>query len=208
MFTMVEQFPKKCIKCKRTDVDLEAFPIFKIKDSLLDFFFGYSTNYRFVSVKIPVCKSCKEQFIKYHKIKDLASIFKVLFGLFLFLTVGFFVILIILGVFTFVFIIFVLITIGFLFLFVIFYIIKSNHPDKFSNYFDLKIRGNEATLVINDPDYRQDIIEYTTSKIVEDLSKKVLNIDIIYCPKCGSKQNKEVDFCLACGKELRRIHEY
>jgi len=201
---MIEQFPKRCIKCKRSDVELVAFSITKTKSSRLDYITS-SWSSRTAQARIPVCKSCKIQFINYRRFKKVVNLFKNLFIGFLILTIIFFFIQgwdeILNSIFT----IFIFLSVGFFVIFVFLYVNDLNHPNRISNYVSLEIGRSGTKLIFKDPEYLQNMVDHAASTFIEEEVRKELGIDIIYCPKCGSKQMRDVDFCLQCGKELRRI---
>jgi len=199
-----EQFPKRCIKCKRSDVDVVPFLITKTKQFLS--FFSRSTAYRTTYERVPVCEQCQAQFTRYLKFHKIVNLFKILLISFIFLLAIFSIVYLFINKFLSTSLIFLILSIGTMIIFIILYIKDSNHPDRISNYVSLKINGNGSILFIKDPYYRQEIANHITSTIVKEEIQKKFNINIIYCPKCGSKQKKGTDFCLVCGKELRRLY--
>ncbi|MFX1297869.1 MAG: hypothetical protein ACFFD2_23860 [Promethearchaeota archaeon] len=195
---MFDSYPQQCIKCHRSNLELDEFPLVKTK-----FIFTFSCHkeaYRNVYTKVPVCKTCKSKFIKYQQIKSRAE----LIGFFLVLSLITTIILFFIQLFFIerlynIFLIFLILSIVLALSSIIIYSYLSSHPDKISNYVNFK-RG---TFIVKSPDYRKAIVEHAITRQIEDNLKKVLDIDIIHCPKCGSKQKRNADFCLNCGKELR-----
>lgn len=188
-----EDFPKKCLKCKRSDLPLEKFKIgyVKVLRTQGRSFSGFhKSEYKSYSVKFPVCRKCKIQFSRHLFAKKMFYIM-ILVDLFpLLLTL----------LFTFVsppikfpfnilpFTISFIITIIFAALIRIF-------PHKVKNY----IEATENGVVIKDPDYEKEFQTFIMSRMVED----EFDINKIPCPKCGSLMMKDADFCLSCGKDLR-----
>jgi hypothetical protein len=188
-----EDFPKKCLKCKRSDVPLERFQAGYVRSKYIQG--GPASRvqvieYNSYSVKFPVCRSYKIQFNRYLMAEKF-------FYTMICLNIPTFFITII---FTFVhppinFPFNILpFTISFI-LTVILAILVRIYPHKIQNY----IEATENGVILKDPIYEKEFYDYKMSRMVEDK----LDINKIPCPKCGSLIRKDVDFCLSCGKDLR-----
>jgi len=187
-----EDFPKKCLKCKRSDVPLEKFQFGYLK--MLSFSFSSRTEtktYSGYSIRVPVCKTCKNQFKAFMILRVLFKIVRLLTLFALLLTL----------LFTFVpppikFPFNILpFTITFIPI-VILAIIVRIYPHKIQNY----IKLTESGAIIKDPIYKKEFDDYRTSRYIED----ALDINKISCPYCDSLIRKDSDFCLSCGKDLRQ----
>ncbi len=199
---MSEKYPQKCIKCHSEDVELEEFPIVKTR-SIFTFSF-YRHEYRTMQTNVPVCTSCKSKFTKFQHLKSRADIIGGFFSLSIFtMIILFFVQFFFIEYLYNFFLFFLILSVILIFPSIILYAQVSSHPDKISNYVSFK----KDTVIIKNPDYRKAIVEHAITKQIEDKLKKEFDIDIVHCPKCGSKQKKNADFCLNCGKELRKKYK-
>lgn len=201
---MVDNFPKKCIKCKRTDVQLHEFSV-SVSENL---YRRYGSKYRTRTFSIPVCENCKSQFTRYvwfngfRKFINICTgvvlallIFEIFFGLVFFdyYARSF------LPPFLYCSIVFIILTI-------ILYIIELNHPHKIKNYVNLRMIGTVYD-AIKDPEYKHEVLNFLKTKIIKQAYKKEFGINVIYCPWCGSKQDENALFCLDCGKDLRVLQK-
>lgn len=190
-----EDFPKKCLKCKRSDLHLEKFQVgyrkmltYSISSTRRSF--REETTSSGYSIRIPVCKRCKKQF-KAH------MILSVLFRLFILIN---FLTLILTIIFTLVppSLKFPLNILPFIITFIptiILGAVIGIYPHKIRNYIEL----TESGPIIKDPDYKKEVDDYRTLRAVEDK----LDINKIPCSNCGSLVRQDADFCLSCGKDLR-----
>lgn len=187
-----EDFPKKCIKCNRKDVKLHKFQYSKSSGTI------FSDSYSTVSISFPVCGECKIDINSYLKIKDNASNF--LLGA-VCLTIIIIIIGVIMGItdnnLIVIQSILIAITIVLLVISTVLYISSKTHPHRISKFLVINIRS--GTIKVKNDEYRGEII----NKKIADHITSIANIDAIYCPKCGTKQMTQTDFCRACGKELR-----
>ena len=195
--TQYEDFPKKCLKCKKANVPLEKFQIAYVKKKYNKWgIFSrlqeilYNSNV----IKFPVCKKCKNKFERYRTVVSLFYVISLLNIPTLFISL---------------FLVFnpnITITFPFnilpfiisLTLAIIFGIIGSIDPNRISNYIEVM---KDGSVVIKDPNYNKEMDDYRKVKLVED----ELGIDQIYCPNCKSLISRDVDFCNFCGKDLRSI---
>lgn len=190
-----EDFPKKCLKCKKTDISFEKFQIAIANAKYKKWgIFSRSTEilYNSYSVKFPVCRNCKKKFERFRT------------------TVSIFYFISILNIITFFITLFLIyypnINIRFPFnvspfmisiiLAVILGIIVRTHPHRIHNYIEITKNGK---ILIKDPEYKKEFDEYKKMKLVEE----ELGINQISCPKCNSLIKKDADFCNFCGKDLR-----
>jgi hypothetical protein len=187
-----EDFPKKCIKCKRSDVPLEKFQFgYRKLQSYSYTRWIHSKTYSGYSIRVPVCKKCKKQF-KAHMI--LRLLFKIggLITVFTFLITVLLIIVPPHVKFPFNILPFISTFIPT----VILGIIDGVYPHKIQHYIEL----TESGPIIIDPDYNKEIGDYKRVRAVEDR----LDINKITCPNCGALMREDADFCLSCGKDLRQ----
>jgi len=190
-----EDFPKKCIKCKRTDVPLEKFQIGYVKGKYIQ---GSSTSrVRTIatssySIKFPVCRTCKGQFSRFLRLRQLFHVI---------LLINVFTLLLLI-LFTFVpaipHIDLPFNILPFIISFsaaIIFAIIVRSSPNKIKNFIDATEKG----VIIKDSSYETELVEHKKTRLIDD----ILEINKIPCPKCGTLMRKDADFCLSCGKDLR-----
>ncbi|MFX1234141.1 MAG: zinc-ribbon domain-containing protein [Promethearchaeota archaeon] len=190
-----EDFPKKCLKCRRSDVPLEKFQIGYVKGKLIDGGIFSRTTTSIISsysTKFPVCRTCKRKFSTFLRLKQLFTVTFLLnfFTLLLFI------------LFTFVpsiphikfpFNILPLattLTVAF-----IFGILIKINPNNIQDY----IVATENGIIIKDRDYEREVDEYKNSKLVDN----IFNVNKKYCTNCGYLISSDADFCLSCGKDLR-----
>ncbi len=184
-----ELFPKKCIKCKKENINLHEFPLSR---SL-----GFSP-FRVVSANFPVCDSCEKDFKNFEKIGSLSAIFFI-FAMVLVLITIILTLTYRNSQLTFVLLIF---TIGSAILGTGFYIITLIHPNRISRFISLKRDGK---IRIKDSELEKETEFHISEKKKMLLYKWEQEIDVIFCPKCGSKHFNNTDFCKNCGKELRNL---
>jgi ribosomal protein S27AE len=189
-----EDFPKKCIKCKRSDVPLEKFQFGyrkTLSHSISSSRRGFHEEKTY-SIRVPVCKKCKKQLKAFFILRYLFRVFILLSLFTLFISV----------LFTIVpphvkFPINILPFISTFIPTVILGIIVGMYPHKIRNYIEL----TESGPIIKDPHYKKEVEDYKRVRVVEDK----LDINKIACPNCGALMREDADFCLSCGKDLRNI---
>lgn len=188
---MIENFPKKCIMCKRTDVELSSYTVGVSKTK------GYRhQTTRTKSFSVPVCEECKSLLNKRSYINLLQTcIGLITLIVFVFSIVplvfkeSYFIQLLIGGV--------VLLIIN-----IILFIIKSTFTNNIKKYVKPTLSGTIYD-AIKDPEYKREMANFQKAKVVKDAIDKELGLNVMYCPRCGSQHKKDTDFCLKCGKDLR-----
>ncbi len=182
-----ELFPKKCIKCQKENVDLHEFQYTRTRGL---------NSFKTVSISFPVCDSCEKDFKNYKMIGTLVEIF-------LFFAIGltfFRLISTYMPITSQIRQILLILSIVCAILTIVFYFFKMIHPNRISRYISLKMDGR---IKIKDSEYEKETGKHILEKKINESNKMEQEIDIVRCPKCGSKQFKSKDFCNNCGKELR-----
>jgi len=192
-----EDFPKKCIKCKRTDVELHKFTYAKTKTKRKHSSKSYSTMY----TSFPVCSSCKQEFEKSYKVENVFENIKYI-SLISFLISIYLVIELLRGSSSGLIRGLLIITASITIIGIGLYVKTKLDPNRIRNYINLKKTGEVS---ITDKEFQQEVIEHIVSEKEEEALKKNIGVGMITCPKCGSQQLKSIDFCNACGKELRNL---
>ncbi|MHA2008927.1 MAG: hypothetical protein ACXABO_12260 [Promethearchaeota archaeon] len=190
-----EAFPNKCIKCKRSDIELQKFSYARTKRK------RSSKSSSTVYLSFPVCSSCFQDFEKSSRIENLFesirfySIISFVIAIFLGIdivmrsTSGFTIVLLTITAF--------ITIVGF----GLYFKLKLD-PNRIKKYINLKKTGE---VVIKDKEFQKEVVDHIVlNKEVEAL-KRATGLGMIYCPKCGSQQLKGVDYCKNCGKELRNL---
>ncbi|UCC19313.1 MAG: zinc ribbon domain-containing protein [Promethearchaeota archaeon] len=193
--TQFEDFPKICVKCKRSDLELYKFSYGRTKKKI------GSSSYTTKFISFPVCSNCKQEFEKSYKIENLFDYFKyasIISTIILIYTVfeafrG--------STFWLIYVLMV-ITASILIIGIFLFFRIRLDPNRVRNYIDLKKSGE---ISIKDDKLKQDIEEHLISEIEKEALRKITGEGMIYCPKCGTEQPKGIDFCNKCGKELRNI---
>ncbi|MFX1275510.1 MAG: hypothetical protein ACFFBP_06545 [Promethearchaeota archaeon] len=205
------EMPKICIKCKKSEesgVEILKYDYYKSK---VRGGFSSTTTTRTVGISFPVCDTCGLQFKKYQKYESFYEssrrfliigsfiMWALVFGvIYYFLTSArynygfdpiyiFFIIFIILGI---------LLPI----IYIILHRIVFNDPNRISQYIKLTQDGD---LSIEDEQIKEEIIK----KVERDIYEYEHDINVVFCPKCGIKYKKGIDFCRQCGKDLRLIQK-
>ncbi|MFX0005930.1 MAG: hypothetical protein ACFFA7_12425 [Promethearchaeota archaeon] len=184
-----EDFPKKCIKCKKSDVELHKFT------------YASSIGNRTISFSFPVCSLCKPKFERSNKIENafktmryitiisgIITIFMIIALISGFSSAGNNIILFIAAIIT-------IIGLGL-------YITLMVDVYRIKHFFILKKSGE---IIFKNKEYQQEIIDHVVEEELEKAEKLKTGIGTIYCPKCGSQQIRGIDFCNNCGKELRDL---
>ena len=192
--TQFEDFPKICIKCKRSDIEL-----FKFTHSATNI--KGKHKYSTVNIRFPVCSSCKQEFERWKKIVDAFQSMKhtSFISLFVAIFLGYEIFH---GILSGLFVVLFFITLILTIIGIVLFIITKIHPNKISNYINLKKTGE---VNIKDKELQKEIAEYAVSKKGMQILKEVMGVSMIICPKCGSHQQNGIDFCSMCGKELRYL---
>ncbi|MFW9818805.1 MAG: hypothetical protein ACFFE5_04280 [Candidatus Thorarchaeota archaeon] len=185
----IEIFPNKCIKCKRTDVELHKFR------------YGASRGTRTVSINLPVCSLCKPEFEKAYKIENALNTMKYI-SIISFIVTIFMIISLISGIRSTVNNLILIVTLVLAIIGIGLYIRLRVDAFRIKNYIVLSKNGE---IIFKDQEYRQEIIDYIIKQEEEKVKKLSTGIGTIYCPKCGSQQIRGIDFCNNCGKELRDL---
>ncbi len=186
-------FPKKCIKCKKTDVPLKEFVYAR---SIM------SQRLKTAYVKVPVCDTCKKELIKYEKRLKYFKYKYCLLCIFCISTFlpsawtsynpritptiifGTIILSIISGILT-------------ATLFILHIIFNRKNQDNINNYIEINMDGS---IVIKDPEYRKEFEELAKS----ELSKE----DELYnCPSCNTLVMIDMEFCHVCGMDLTKIRD-
>jgi len=190
-----EEFPKICIKCKRTDLELHKFTYARTKKKVGSKI--YNTNY----ISFPVCSQCKQDFEKSNKIENVFESFKYV-SIVSFLIAIYMIIELIRGSTFWLISLILIITMSLTITGIALFVKLKTDPNKIGNYINLKKSGE---ISITDHELQQKIVEHVvTIKEEEDFRRKK-GTGIIFCPKCGSEHIKGTDFCDKCGKELRNL---
>jgi predicted RNA-binding Zn-ribbon protein involved in translation (DUF1610 family) len=180
--------PDKCIKCKKTDVELDEFKyrIFKKRGNLM---WNNLVQTEMKTLKIPICKSCRPEIERLNKYENYYATTKyyILCTLPLSIIYGIFSLENILWLIP-----FIVFTVGSIIL-LYFYYIRFAHPSTISK-------------LLNNEQYMLEIRNNLETK-VKDGIEILLNKEqtIIYCPKCGAQRTALDDFCNSCGKDLRQL---
>ncbi|MFX1374991.1 MAG: zinc ribbon domain-containing protein [Promethearchaeota archaeon] len=193
---MVENFPKKCIVCKETNVDLIALAVSvsKVRGGIISKQQKITTQ----TYEVPVCKNCVKMLARRDYLKEL----QICIGLITFII---FLISIVslmdegsyLEKLLTIAIVLIIINIPLFF-------IKPYISENIKNYVKLKFNDTLYNAIV-DPEYKQDIDNFLKERVIIEAVEKELSVNIMFCPKCGSKQKKDSDFCLECGKDLRTL---
>ena len=184
-----DKFPKKCIKCEKSDGELHKFTYAILKGG------------RTLSISFPVCSICKPKFDRTYKIE---TAFRSIRRYFIIsgIVAIFIIVLIISGITFILFDSILTVTIGLSIIGLIFYLILAVNPYRIKNFIVLKKSGEFR---IKNTAYQQEFVEQVIKEEVEKAEKVRTGVGMIFCPKCGSKQIKGIDFCNNCGKELRNL---
>lgn len=194
--TDYEVFPKLCVKCKRSDVELHKFTYSRTKKNVG----SKSSITRFLS--FPVCSSCKKDFEKSCKFETL--FFNLKYPAIVSVLILIYSLVEILRGSTFWLInILLVITSSIVFLEIALYIKLKLDPNRVKKYIDLKSSGE---VYIKDEELQQKLKEKLISEREKEILERTTGIGTITCPKCGSKQPIGIDFCNNCGKELRNLY--
>jgi len=190
-----EDYPHKCVKCGATDVELHKFTYAKSKGKLL------SESFSTVHISFPVCANCKQDFDKSLKLENAARSMKYVTPCSLIIAIS-----MAYSVFSgignlWLLLVFIL-TSALTITGVLFFIRAKSDPNKIGNYISFKKTGK---IDFKDKEFEQEIVEHMLTKKVEQGLRESTGIGMITCPKCGSQQQKETDFCNNCGKELRNL---
>jgi len=188
-----ENFPKKCLKCHKTDVPFEKFQIAYVKENFLkgNFFSRRKTIlYQSYSVKFPVCRSCKRKFRLYQTLKFIVGVLSLFYIIIIPITVilffnpslDFLLKILPISILT------VLVS--------VFSIIVNKHPSRIHNYIEITKNGK---VLIKEPLYEKEFNDYQIIKNIEDS----FDINKFSCPKCGTLLRNDIDFCTQCGIDLR-----
>ncbi len=187
-------FPNKCLKCKKVSEKTEKVYFSKTR--------GIGNNKNSVSMGFPVCEECLLGFNKYLKLKKIGnfSLKLIYFIPFLFIMylVGTHFFPLITNLFPIVACILFLCSFPFI-------IISYINPFRITKFVKLKMDG---TYIIKDPEYRNEMIQLYQKSIITEAHNEIYEpegINTVFCPKCGKKYNKNTDFCLVCGKDLRLL---
>lgn len=190
-----ENFPKKCVRCGATDVELHKFTYAKSKAKFMSN--SFSTRH----ISFPVCTNCKQVFDKSLKIESRAASMKyvTICSSILAFSFGYTVFFNIFDLWlAFLF----LVTLGLTITGIILLIRTKADPNRISNYISFQYGGR---VEIKDETLKRDMVEQMTTKIIEQGVREATGVGMITCPKCGSQQLRETDYCKNCGKDLRYI---
>lgn len=193
--TQFEDFPKKCIKCKRSGLKLHKFTYARTKKKVGSK--SYNTNY----ISFPVCSSCKLEFEKSYKIENAFGNIKYVSIISLLIAI-YMVVELLRGSTFWLISLILIITTSLTIIGIALYVKIKVDPNRIGNYINLKKTGEVS---ITDKEFQQEIVEHVVAKKEEEDFGRKTGIGIITCPKCGSQQLKSIDFCNICGKELRNL---
>lgn len=187
-----EDYPHKCVKCGATDLELHEFTYARSK--------GTSKSYKTVYISFPTCEKCKKVFGRYYKLENIFENMRyvmicsaIIAGFTYFTSFP--------NPSEFTLTLFIIATIITL-VGVVLMVITYTHPNRIRKYVKLKKSGK---IEIKDTALQEEIVERVLEKKAEEIYDEIHGINTITCPKCGSQQRKGIDFCTACGKELRNL---
>jgi len=193
--TKFEDFPKKCIKCKRSDLELHKFTYGRTKRKVS----SKSSITRYVS--FPVCSSCRQEFEKSYRVENVFNNMKYVSIISLFIAI-YMVIELLRGSTFWLISLILIITTCLTIIGIALYVKIKVDPNRIAKYINLKKTGEVS---ITDKELQQEIVDHIVSEKEEEALKRTTGIGMITCPKCGSQQLKGIDFCNNCGKELRNL---
>ncbi len=181
-------FPNKCIKCKKEGLQLEEFIY---ASSIM------ARRFKTVYLKIPICDDCKEELMKYERIKKYLKLKNTFFCIFIISIFFLFVwdmynpdvepILIVFAM------VVSIISGSIVLILLVSHIIFSMKKfDRITNYIEIKIDG---TIVIKDPEYRK---AYEEFEEFEDSKED----ELFHCPRCNTLLLIGMEYCHVCGKKI------
>ncbi|MFX0098989.1 MAG: zinc-ribbon domain-containing protein [Candidatus Hodarchaeota archaeon] len=186
-------YPRKCVKCKRDDVEVHEFKHRKSSGT------EFSSSHTTFSITFPVCDGCEQEFKEYLKVKDKATTFMYA-GLCMFIPgaiIGALVLTVNKGLMIVQYIVIAAMAV-LLGISLFFFIASKNHPHRIGKFIELTKDGR---VIIQDEKLREEVTEAAVQKMLEK-SVGPTKEETVYCPWCGKPTKKGTRFCLACGKDL------
>ena len=180
--TQFENFPKKCIKCKRSDIELHKFTYGRTKRKLS----SKSSITRYIS--FPVCSSCRQAFEKSYKVENVFESMKYV-SLISFLIAIYTGIELLRGSTFWLISLILIITTSLTIISIALYVKIKVDPNRIRNYINLKKTG-EVSII--DKKFQQEVVEHIVSEKEEEALKRIKGIGMIICPKCDKNPSRMV----------------